>query len=241
MQRRCILSCSLSGLFIIFHVYFWLEPELGKAGRVFMSSHCLSIYLFILILPIPLFHWERKKLAPQSPCPAVGFREAGPCNCKSPVEKTKPLAAFLAKASRWAVIAEINERAAELRPAGGRRDERQQLKAAVGMSILIRIPVWDTDIAQTVGSSQPSGFLEPVKICSRITCFSFFQNVIFFPLIWAPFTPRKKTQTSKHHTVIARGEVKCLRLSLLFSSLTANEAWLNSFSPSSQLVPLGWC
>lgn len=41
--------------------------------------------------------------------PPLRFKETGPCNCKLPVKKTKPLAPFLAKASRSVVIAEINE------------------------------------------------------------------------------------------------------------------------------------
>lgn len=59
--------------------------------------------------------------------------------------------------------------------------KRQPWKPAWGMSIPIRISVWDTVITYATGSSQASAFLEQVPICSLITSFLFFQNVTFLP------------------------------------------------------------
>lgn len=169
---RCILSCSLSGLSLFFMFISGWSQSWG------IHELSLSCFPFVCLFYQSLcFFWRERSLLPSPLCHTIGFKETGPCNCKLPTKETKPLASFLAKASRSAAIAEINESccwapgllvAAEMK--------RQQLKSALGMSIPIRISVWDTVITHTVGSSQASGFLKPVLICSLTASFLFFQK-----------------------------------------------------------------
>lgn len=151
-----------------------------------MSSHRLVFYQSLC------FFRRERSLLPNPLCPTIGFKETGPCNCKLPMKKMEPLASFLAKTSRSAVIAEINESgcwapgllvAAEMK--------RQQLKSALGMSIPIRIFVWDTVITCSMGSSEDSGFLEWVLICS-LTTVAFLSKYNLFPSNLTTSFPKKK-------------------------------------------------
>ena len=58
--------------------------------------------------------------------------------------------------------------------------KRQQLKSALGMSIPIRMSVWDTVITHATNARQALGILKPVLICSLITVFFSFQVCLFF-------------------------------------------------------------
>lgn len=138
--------------FIIFHVYFWLEPELG------IHELSLSAFfpLFFFFLTNPFVSLREKEACSLLLQLTLGFKEAGPCNCKLPMKKTKPLAPFLVEAWRSAVIVGINESccwapgllvAAEMK--------RLQLKSALGMSIPIRICVQDTVITHAMGPARP--------------------------------------------------------------------------------------
>lgn len=214
------------GAFIIFHVYFWLEPEVGY-------SWALTIWFFLSFLFFSFFYQSlcffgrEGSLLAKPLCPTVGFKETGPCNWKWPMKKTKPLAPFLAKASGSEVMVEINEScswasgllvAAEMK--------RQQLKSALGMSVPIRISVWDTVITHATDSSQATGFLKPVLTCSLITHFLFFQSATSFPLIWPPPPPRKNTVLQTRYSSSSKWSQMHVSLSLLL--------------PFSSRMRLGW-
>lgn len=62
-SRRCILSCSFSGLTLFF---MFISGWSQSWGIHELSS---SAFFFFFFKPIPLFLWERMKLATQAPLP----------------------------------------------------------------------------------------------------------------------------------------------------------------------------
>lgn len=65
-SRGCVLSCSLSGLSLFFMFISGRNP--GSCIHEFSLSASPNLSL------IPLFPWERKTLAPQSPLPHHGVQ-----------------------------------------------------------------------------------------------------------------------------------------------------------------------
>lgn len=89
-SRRCILSCSFSGLSLFFMFISGWSQSWG--------IHELSLSAFFLN-PSLCFFGREWSLLPKPLCPTAGFKETGPYNCKLPIKKTKPSALSLTKAS----------------------------------------------------------------------------------------------------------------------------------------------
>lgn len=169
-SRRCILSCSFSGLTLFFMFISGWSQSWG-IHELSSSAFFLKTHPFVSL-------GENEACYPSPSAPLQGSRKLALVIVNYLWKRQSLQLPPWLKLQRSVVMVEINESrswvfgllmTAEMK--------RQQLKLALGMSIPVRISFWDTVIACTIDSSQAPSFLKPVLKCSLIISFLFFRSV----------------------------------------------------------------